>query len=85
MSSVRSLLRVLVLLFCVNTYADQCAYISKDKADFAKKLVQIGDSIKLYCEPCGEESKNDLVKTLKASPWGLKIFMGSTSMEQMLI
>lgn len=51
---------VIVLLFTQIGYADQAAYIEKIKAFEASKFVEPGSVIRMYCEPCGDETWEDV-------------------------
>lgn len=47
---------VSVLIFTVSfCFADQAAWISKDKADAAVKILSKAGAVRHYCEPCGDE------------------------------
>jgi hypothetical protein len=43
-----------LVLIAATAWADQAAYISKDQAEEALKLVPLGGTIRHYCEPCGD-------------------------------
>lgn len=62
-SKLKTLTAVLVSLTSIEAMADQCAYITKDQARDAAKLLKIGDTITEYCEPCGDSARRTIEVT----------------------
>ena len=44
-----------ILLFSLPVLADQCSYITKNQASISLSKLDLGQTIYLFCEPCGEK------------------------------
>ncbi len=62
---------LILLVFSVNAFADQAAYITKAQAEKAVRLLRGQNKIKHFCAPCADKKATlEQIYTLKAAPTG---------------
>ena len=64
-----------ILLFSLPVLADQCSYISKEQALTSLSRLNVGQTLYLFCEPCGEKfPTSTVIESLSTATVGYQDF-----------
>lgn len=60
-----------ILLLGLPALADQCSYITKEQALISLSRLNVGQTLYLFCEPCGDKNpKSTVIKSLSTETVG---------------